>query len=114
MFSKSSAPHLGEERPAEFLSQLEQGVQGFLPQMDTWRGWIGKDLEFGHVEQTLDGLRLNEKERNQVLESIGDGSTMDLWGYFNVLTALITHDMGSLNRRVQSLGRLHRISSTWR
>ena len=111
---RTSVPHLGDERPDQFLEQLENGMEQFSMQTDLWKTWLDKALTLPAVEESLEVLQLTGKEQAEVLEEVGDGD-IDLWAYFNILTALVTHRMASLDRQVRTWNRLRTVTNRdWR
>lgn len=110
--AKFSVPHIGSERPAEFLTQIGESLEGFSAQTEIWKSWVDRTLSIAHVEDTIDRLELTKDERAAVLEEADEGQ-MDLWSWYNVFTALITHRIKSLDRQVRSWNRLRQVQSNW-
>ncbi len=106
-----SVPHLGAERPEEFLVSFGKCLEQFSIQKEIWKGWVDRELSIAHVEDVVDSLKLTGKDRDEVLGAADEGQ--DLWTYFNVITALITHRMKNLDRQVRSWNRLNALSREW-
>lgn len=108
-----SAAHIGEERPQEMLPLFGEAMHSFSDQVGLYRGWVDRVLQIGHVESTLEILDLTKKERGMVLDEVDREPDMDLWTFYNTVTALVTHNIRSLDRQVRSWGRLRKAQSRW-
>ena len=108
-----SAAHLGQHRPEEMLATLEDSMNGFDHQITQYRAWVDRPLQIAHVEDTLDVIDLTKRDQSWGLERVDEEPGMDLWGFYNTMTAVITHNVQSLDRRVNSWRKLRKVQSTW-
>lgn len=111
--SKIQAMHLGKIRPESVLLALGEAMEAFSMQVDLWRGWVDRQLSIAHVEDAIDLLDFNEKEKTSVLNEVDESEEMNLWMFYNVITALATHRMGSLDRQVRTWNRLRSVQRRW-
>lgn len=110
-FFRDAARHIGEER-RNILLDFEKALHGFSMQTDLWRGWVDRELAIANTD-SLENIDLTKKVKGEIVEDVSDNPEMDLWTFYNIITAVITHKIASLNKRMYMWGRLQKETRNW-
>jgi len=102
--------HLGA-RPEDFFLDLEKSMEAFKGQTEQWTKWHGVIATDEHIEPALTAF--SDKQRDEINEEILAEKKLTLWLFYNVLTAMITHKVRSLQRRVVLNEHLRRVTRNW-
>lgn len=105
--------HRGK-RPQEFLMGLDKAMDNFSMQVGLWKEWSEKELSIGQLDSGLEPFA--KKQREEILfdaDNQNDLNNLSVWIFYNLLTACITHRVGSLNRQVALQESLRRATERW-
>lgn len=108
-FMVATAPHIGQVRDQMYIN-LDHSLEQFSYQTGIWREWVDKELQIAHLD-VLEELELNQEEHSTLVEQTEP--QMDLWTFYNLITALVTHQMQSLNKRVKTWNHLRARTENW-
>ena len=108
--------HWGEERPVDIQMLLKESMHRFSTQVDLWKQWADRELEFSIDQYEQVVAPFGNKQRKEIAEEVdkeNSKNALSLWTFFNVLTAFITHRIKSLQRQVALEEHLRRVSTSW-
>lgn len=111
-FATETARHVGTVDRDSFVIKLDKALHDFSMQNGIWKGWLDKEVNLAHLNQ-VEELGLNQNEKAEVVAGLSENPGMNLWLFYNIITALITHGIRSLNKQVRTWDHLRRESSNW-
>jgi hypothetical protein len=99
-------------RPEQFFQNMVAAIENYKGQIATWKKWNATPATEELTEPAIEIFTKKHQETiNEEMASMK--SQLTLWLFFNVLTALITHRVKSLQRQVYYNDQLRSITSTW-
>ena len=102
--------HVGE-RPVEFFMDLESSIKQYKDQTKVWKHWHTVEAELEHIEAVK--VPFNYKQQDLIDAEIETTKKLTLWLLFNVITAVITHNIKSLQRQVILQNHLRQTTAAW-
>ena len=110
-FAMETARHVEGQRK-DFAIKLDEALHNFSIQNGIWKEWLNKEVSLAHLNQ-VEEMGLNKSEKAEVVDSLSEDPGMNLWLFYNIITALITHGIQSLNKQVRTWDHLRYQSSNW-
>lgn len=107
-FSHERIIHVGT-RP-EFFSNLDATMNVFNDQANVWKHWHSIKPTKSQIANAI--LLFSEKQQEEIKQEVASEKP-SLWLFYNIITAMITHKVKSLNARVRLENHLRRTTSTW-
>jgi hypothetical protein len=112
-FLKESVRHFeSQEKRKQMYINLSEALHGFSVQTELWRKWADRELSIGNLD-SLESIGMNKAEKGEVVEETSKDPDMSLWVFYNLITAIITHKVRSLNRQVAMWDHLRRETNSW-
>jgi len=102
--------HIGA-RPDDFFMNLEKAFEAFKGQTEVWTHWHDVKATDKYIEPALTAF--NDNQQEEINNEIAETKNISLWLFYNIMTALITHKVRSLQRRVFLNNHLRRVTSSW-
>lgn len=113
LFSKS-IKHIGDVNRERIAIDFENTLLNFQVQSEQWSEWSQREIAIKHLD-SLERMDLTQAEHDEIVyeTSVKIRRRISVWMYFNLITALITHGVKSLNRRVFLASRLRKEMKSW-
>lgn len=101
--------HVGDIE-TKFMMQAEKLAEAFRFQVEEWKAWQQKELGLCDLEVGIDALGAKKYQREALIEVDKLGrKKLNWWIFFNILTAIVTHRMGSIQRQIHAENQIRKV-----
>jgi hypothetical protein len=103
--------HVGTEEDGAFIEGMEKIPDIFAQVTREWKTWTKADLDVCTLDSGLAPFGKNHQK--EIVDEMDKLRAINLWAFYNILTAIVTHRVATVRRRFRINAALARTTQSW-